>query len=137
MLGATIGWALVNSSSILRAASRFIIPLTLSIALSSSRPQTGHMWQRKLQRVAKSMRSRSGMSGTGSGFQSYFGSTHSALDQSRIDYPPFKRLKSQTISDIGCPAPLPGSYNRLGRNDKRFRGEYWRLSPAGLSATGG
>jgi hypothetical protein len=27
------------------------------------------------------------MSGTGSGFQSYFGSTHSALDQSRIDYP--------------------------------------------------
>jgi hypothetical protein len=33
------------------------------------------------------MRSRSGISGTGKGFQSYLGSTHSAFDQSRIDQP--------------------------------------------------
>jgi hypothetical protein len=38
-----------------------------------------------LQRVAKSIKSRSGISDTGSGVQLYLGSTHSALDQSRTD----------------------------------------------------
>ena len=42
------------------------------------------MGQRRLQRVAKSISSRSGISGTGSGFQLYLGSTQSAFDQSRM-----------------------------------------------------
>ncbi len=69
MLGATIGLAAVNSVRILRAFSSAMTPFTASIDSSVSTPQTRHIGQRRLQRVAKSISSRSGISGTGSGVQ--------------------------------------------------------------------
>src|SRR5262249_46962266 len=75
-----------------------MIPLTESIASSSSEPQTGHMGQRRLHFVAKSMSARSGSSLTGRGIQPKLGSTQGAFDQSFVE-------KIARSPQGRCPAP--------------------------------
>ncbi len=57
-----------------------MMPLTESMASLSSEPQTGHIGQRRLHLVAKSISTRSGSSPTGNGFQFRLGSTHDAFE---------------------------------------------------------
>src|SRR5208282_793177 len=78
------GLTAMISSSTLRDASRSITPLTDSIALLSSEPQTGHIGQRRLHLVARSSNTRGGNAGTSIGVRASVGSTQLACDQSGI-----------------------------------------------------
>ena len=78
MFGCTSGRAGAIWSSSACDFSAFMTPLTEAMASLSSEPQTGHIGQRRLHLVAKSISTRSGSSETGSGFQLKAGSTQDA-----------------------------------------------------------
>jgi hypothetical protein len=82
-----------------------MMPFTESIALLSSDPQTGHIGQRRLHLVAKSMSARSGSSLTGRGFQPKLGSTQDAFDQSFIQNfaaIPAAEPRKPCFQGVGC-----------------------------------
>src|SRR5206468_3241044 len=120
--GCTSGCAAIISSRRRREASTFMTPLTESIALSSSEPHTGHIGQRRLHLVAKSMSARSGSSLTGRGFQPKLGSTQDAFDQSFIpEPPPQMSLRSLRKLDCACRTRTGTSLTERTEDASKFR----------------